>query len=98
MDLKAIFKNESSKSLKNIFEKEILLEDKMSKIKCNVGINLECKLCLDYKHEIKRQNEKGKMLAKFEESSKSLERLLKSQKSFKDKTGLWFDSNVPSTS
>ena len=63
MDLKTIFKNESSKSLKNIFEKEILLEDKMSKIKSNVEINLECKLCLDYKHEIKMQNEKGKIIS-----------------------------------
>ena len=63
MDLKAIFKNESSKSLKNIFEKEILLEDKMSRIKSNVEINLEYKLCLDYKHEIKMQNERGKIIS-----------------------------------
>ena len=63
MDLKAIFKNESSKSLKNIFEKEILLEDKMSRIESNVEIDLECKLCLDYKHEIKMQNEKGKIIS-----------------------------------
>ena len=42
MDLKIIFKNESSKSFKNIFEKEILLEDKMSRIVSNVEIDLEC--------------------------------------------------------
>ena len=70
----------------------------MYKLKSNVEIDLECKICQDYKHEIKRQNEKGKMLVKFEESSKYLERLLKSQKSFRDKTGLGFNLNAPSTS
>ena len=98
MNLKTIFNNESSKSFVNNFEYETLLEDKMSRLESNVEIDLECKLCLDYKHEIKRQNEKGKMLVKFEESSKSLERLLRSQKSFRDKTGLGFNSNAPSTS
>ena len=66
----------------NDFEKEILLEDKMSRLENNVEIDLECKLCLDHKHEIKKQNEKGKKLAKFDESANSLERLLKSQKFF----------------
>ena len=75
----------------NDFEKEILLEDKTSRLESGVEINLECKLCLDHKHEIKKQNQKGKMLAKFDESSKSFERMLKSQKSFEDKTGLGFD-------
>ena len=82
----------------NDFEKEILLEDKMSRLESGVEIDLECKLCLDHKNEIKKQNEKGKMLAKFDESSKSLERILKSQKSFGDKTGLGFNSKGPSTS
>ena len=63
MDLKTIFKNESSKSFKNIFEKEILLEYKMSRIESNVEIGLECKLCLDYKHENIMQNEKGKIIS-----------------------------------
>ena len=97
MNLKTIFNNECSKSFVNNFENEIMLEDKMSRLESNVEIDLECKTCLDYKHEIQRQNEKGKMLAKFEESSKSLKSLLKSQKSFRDKTGLGFDSNAPST-
>ena len=38
------------------------------------------------------------MLAKFDESSKSLEILLKNQKAFRDKTGLGFNSKAPSTS
>jgi Holliday junction resolvase RusA-like endonuclease len=63
----------------NNFEKEIMLEAKMSRLESNVEIDLECKICLDYKHEIQRQNEKGKMLAKFEVSSRALESLLKSQ-------------------
>ena len=82
----------------NNLEKEILLEDKMSRLNSNVEIDLECKLCLDHKHEIKKQNERRKKLAKFDESSKSLERFLKSQKSFDDKTGLGFNSKGPSTS
>ena len=98
MNLKTIFNNESSKVFMNDFEKEILLEDKMSRLESGVEINLECKLCLDHKHEIKKRNEKGKKLAKFDESTKSLERLLKSQKSFEDKTGLGFNSKGPSTS
>ena len=66
--------------LKNIFEKEILLEDKISRIESNVEINLECKFCLDYKHKIKKQNEKGKILVKFDESSKSLEKIVEESK------------------
>jgi hypothetical protein len=38
------------------------------------------------------------MLAKFDESSKSLEKLLRSQRLFEDKTGLGFNSKAPSTS
>lgn len=98
MDLKTIFNNETSKSCVNTFENEIMLEDKMSRLESHVEIDLECKLCLDYKHEIQRQNEKGKMLTKFEESSKVLECCLKSQKSFRDRTGLGFNSKEPSTS
>ena len=75
MNLKTNFNNVSSSPLENNFEKEIMLEDTMSRVESNVEIDLECKICLDYKHEIKRQNEKGKMLFKFEESSKSLENL-----------------------
>lgn len=37
------------------------------------------------------------MLAKLEESSKSLESCLKNQRSFRDRTGLGFNSNEPST-
>ena len=77
VNLKTIFNNESSKVFMNDFEKEILFEDKMSRLESGVEINLEYKLCLEHKHETKRQNEKGKMLAKFDESSKSFERMLK---------------------
>ena len=41
---------------------------------------------------------KEKLLVKFDESSKSLERLLRSQRLFKDKTGLGFNLKAPSTS
>jgi uncharacterized protein (DUF1800 family) len=48
--------------------------------------------------KFKDKMKKEKMLAKFEESSKALECCLKSQKSFRDRTGLGFNSNEPSTS
>jgi hypothetical protein len=97
IDLKIIFKNESSTSVENNFEKEIILEDKMSRLESNIEIDLECKKCQDYKHAIKMENEKGKILAKFENSSKSLKYLLNIQKSFYDKTGLGFTANDPLT-
>lgn len=97
IDSKIIFKNESSISVGNNFEKEIILEDKMSRLESNIEIDLECKLCQYYKHEIKTENEKAKILAKFENSSKSLEYLLNIQKSFYDKTGLGFNANDPLT-
>ena len=97
IDSKIIFKNEFSTSPENNFEKEIILEDKMSRLKSNIEIDLECKKCRDYKHEIKIENEKAKTLAKFENSSKSLKYLLDIQKPFYDKTGLGFIVNDPST-
>ena len=93
IDSKIIFKNESSMSVENNFKKEIILEDKMSRLESNIEIDLECKSCQYYKHEIKTENEKAKILAKFENSSKSLEYLLNIQKSFYDKTGLGFTEN-----
>ena len=47
-------------------------------------------------NEIRMENEKAKILAKFENSSKSLKYLLNIQKSFNDKTGLGFTANEPS--
>ena len=98
MYLKTIFNDETSRSCVNTFEKEIILEDKMSRLESHVEIDLECKVCLEYKHEILKQNEKGKMIPKFEESSKTLESCLKNQKSFRDRTGLGFNSNESSIS
>ena len=48
--------------------------------------------------KLKDKMRKEKMIVKFDESSKSLERLLKSQKSFSDKTGLGFNLKAPSMS
>ena len=70
----------------------------MSRLESNIEIDLECKKSQDYKQEIRKENEKAKILAKFENSSKSLEYLLNIQKSFDDKTGLGFNANNPSTS
>ena len=43
------------------------------------------------------ENEKAKILAKFENSSKSLKYLLNIQESFYDKTGLRFTASGPLT-
>jgi hypothetical protein len=93
IESKTVFKNESSTSVENNFEKEIILEDKVSRLESNI----ECKNCQDYKHEIKMEKEKAKILAKFENSSKSLKYLLNIQKSFYDKTGLGFTEDDYST-
>ena len=66
IDSKMILKNKSSIFIENNFEKEIILEDKMSRLESNIEIDLECKNCQDYKHEIKMEKEKAKILAKFE--------------------------------
>jgi hypothetical protein len=97
IDSKMIPKNKSSIFVENNFEKEIILEDKMSRLESNIEIDLKCKYCQDYKHEIKMENEKAKILAKFENSSRSLKYLLNIQKPFYDKTGLGFTVNDPST-
>ena len=98
IDITTNSNDESSNLLERNFEKEIILEDKMSRLESNIEINLECKTCQEYEYEIKRVNEKAKILAKFEESSKSLKYLLSIQKPFMDKTGLGFNSDNSSTS
>ena len=94
---KLFLKNESSTSAENKFEKDIILEDKMSRLESNIEIDLKCKYCQNYKHEIKMENEKAQILAKFENSSRSLKYLLNIQKSFYDKTGVGFTTNDSST-
>ena len=59
---------------------------------------LNVKNVKNYKQEIRQENEKAKILAKFENSSKSLKYLLNIQKPFNDKIGLGFNANDPSTS
>ena len=74
------------------------LDTHQSRLDSNIEIDLECKTCQEYKHEIKRQSERAKILAKFEESFKSLKYLLSCQNLFEDKTGLGFSSDNSSTS
>lgn len=93
IDSKMIPKNKSSIFIENNFEKEIILEDKMSRLETNIEIDLKCKYFQDYKIE----KEKAKILAKFENSSRSLKYLLNIQKSFYDTTGLGFTVNDLST-
>ena len=75
-----------------------MFEDKMSRLENNIEIDLDCKVCQNYKHEIKRLKERAKILDKFEKSSKTLDYLLRNQKLFRDKTGLGFHTNYTSSS
>ena len=50
----------------------------MSRLESGIQIDLECKMCQDYKSEIKKLKEKEKILAKFEKSSQFLKDLLNS--------------------
>lgn len=77
---------------------KLIFEVKMSRLESGIKIDLECKVCQDYKNEIKTTNERTNILAKFEKSSKSLKDLLNSQRSFGDKAGLGYNSCESSTS
>ena len=71
---KTFSENESLKSFESNFEKEIILEDKISRLESGIKIDLEYKVCQDYKSEIKEVNERANILAKFEKSSQSLKK------------------------
>ena len=60
------------RSYESNLEKEVILEDKMSRLESGIEINLEYKVCHDYKNEIRKANKMANILAKFKESSRSL--------------------------
>ncbi|GJW02723.1 retrovirus-related pol polyprotein from transposon TNT 1-94 [Tanacetum coccineum] len=93
MSLKIITKNKRLKSTRNSLEKELsVLKEKVSTLKKNKGVDLECVKC----HMLKIENEKLKeevlKLTKFEKSAHCLNEMLNNQKPSGDKLGLGFNS------
>ncbi|GJU58579.1 hypothetical protein Tco_1236345 [Tanacetum coccineum] len=99
MSLKIITKNKRLKATRNSLENKLKeLKDKLSTLKKNKGVDLDCAKC----HTIKIKNEKLKeestRLNKFEKSTHCLNEMLSNQKPSDDKLGLGFNSFEASSS
>ncbi|GKD78624.1 zf-CCHC domain-containing protein, partial [Tanacetum coccineum] len=99
MSLKIITKNKKLKATRNSLENELKeLKDKLSTLKKNKGVDLDCAKC----HVLKIENEKLKdestRLNKFEKSTHCLNEMLSNQKPSGDKLGLGFNSFEASSS
>nr|GEW81600.1 UBN2 domain-containing protein [Tanacetum cinerariifolium] len=99
MSLKIITKNKRLKATRNSLENELReLKDKLSIIKKNKGVDLDCAKC----HALKIVNEKLKeestRLDKFEKSKHCLNEMLSNQKPSSDILGLGFNSFEASSS
>ncbi|GJZ27297.1 hypothetical protein Tco_0571550 [Tanacetum coccineum] len=99
MSLKIITKNKRLKATRNSLENELReLKDKLSTLKKNKRVDLDCAKC----HVLKIENEKLKdestRLNKFEKSTHCLNEMLNNQKPFGDKLGLGFNSFEASSS
>ncbi|GKA83031.1 hypothetical protein Tco_0789779 [Tanacetum coccineum] len=99
MSLKIITKNKRLKNTRNSLEKEIReLKDKLSTLKKNKGVDLECTICQSLKIENEKLKEESTRLNKFEKSTHCLNEMLSSQKPSGDKLGLGFNSFEASSS
>nr|GEU72092.1 hypothetical protein [Tanacetum cinerariifolium] len=99
MSLKIITKNKKLKATRNSLENKLKeLKDKLSILKKNKGVDLDCAKC----HALKIKNEKLKeestRLNKFENSTHCLNEMLSNQKSSGDKLSLGFNSFEASSS
>ncbi|GJZ44520.1 zf-CCHC domain-containing protein, partial [Tanacetum coccineum] len=99
MSLKIITKNKRLKATRNSLEKEIReLKDKLSTLKKNKGVDLECTICQSLKIENEKLKEEALKLTKFEKSTHCLNEMLSNQKPSGDKLGLGFNSFEASSS
>ncbi|GJV75352.1 retrovirus-related pol polyprotein from transposon TNT 1-94 [Tanacetum coccineum] len=99
MSLKIITKNKRLKATRNSLEKEIReLKDKLSTLKKNKGVDLECTICQSLKIENGKLKEEALKLTKFEKSTHCLNEMLSNQKPSGDKLGLGFNSFEASSS
>nr|GEZ22400.1 hypothetical protein [Tanacetum cinerariifolium] len=99
MSLKIITINKRLKAIGNSLEKELsILKEKVSTLKKNKGVDLECVKCHMLKIENEKLKEEALKLTKFEKSTHYLNEMLSNQKPSDDKLGLGFDSFEASSS
>ncbi|GJZ42320.1 hypothetical protein Tco_0589206 [Tanacetum coccineum] len=99
MSLKIITKNKRLKATTNSLEKEIsILKEKVSTLKKNKGVDLECVKCHMLKIENEKLKEEALKLTKFEKSTHCLNEMLNNQKPSGEKLGLGFNSFEASSS
>ncbi|GKD44353.1 zf-CCHC domain-containing protein [Tanacetum coccineum] len=90
--LKVMAKNKTLKQAKIKLENEALeLKDKLSRLEKGKEVNEECKLCQDLKFENEKLRKEISRLNQFNDSSHSLKKIISSQKSSRDKSGLGFN-------
>nr|GEX15931.1 hypothetical protein [Tanacetum cinerariifolium] len=84
---------------RNSLEKELsVLKEKVSTLKKNKGVDLECVKCHMLKIENEKLKEEALKLSKFEKSTYCLNEMLSNQKPSGDKLGLRFNSFEASSS
>ncbi|GJZ33322.1 zf-CCHC domain-containing protein [Tanacetum coccineum] len=99
MSLKIITKNKRLKATRNSLEKELsILKEKVSTLKKNKRVDLECVKCHMLKIENEKLKEEAIRLTKFEKSTHYLNEMLSNQKPFGEKIGLGFNSFEASSS
>ncbi|GJW58333.1 zf-CCHC domain-containing protein [Tanacetum coccineum] len=90
--LKVMAKNITLKQAKVELENEALeLRDKLSKLEKGKEVMEECKLCQDLKLENEKLRKEISRLNQFNDSSHSLKKIISSQKTSEDKSGLGFN-------
>ncbi|GKC94825.1 zf-CCHC domain-containing protein [Tanacetum coccineum] len=99
MSLKIITKNKHLKAIRNSLENKISeLKEKLSKIKRNKEVNLECTTCQTPRIDNEKLKEEAFKLTKFQKSTHLLNEMLSLQKPFGDKSVLGLNSFEASTS
>ncbi|GJR15711.1 hypothetical protein Tco_0798363 [Tanacetum coccineum] len=99
MSLKIITKNKRLKAIRNILENELSeLKEKLSTVKKNKGVDLECTKYQLLSIENEKLKEEAIKLTKFEKSTHCLNEMLSNQKPSGDKLGLGFNSFEASSS
>nr|GEV17254.1 copia protein [Tanacetum cinerariifolium] len=99
MSLKIITKNKRLKATRNSLEKEIsILKEKVSTLKKNKEVDLDCVKCHMLKIENKKLKEEALKVTKFEKSTYCLNEMLNNQKPSGEKLGLVYNSFEASSS
>ncbi|GJU30803.1 hypothetical protein Tco_1174392 [Tanacetum coccineum] len=99
LGLKVMAKNKTLKQAKIELENEVLeLKDKLSRLEKGKEVIEECKLCQDLKLENEKLRKEISRLSQFNDSSHSLKKIINSQKTSGDKSGLGFNFTKESPS